>query len=61
MRKSNLTAALLLAGLLLTTTAVGRPDAGASSPIRAEELYSWCKFLAQPSFQGRLTGHEGYA
>lgn len=28
--------------------------------IDARELYDWCKYLSQPRFEGRLTGHPGF-
>ncbi len=51
----------LIALLFVPMSGAQTPASSDLSPVRGEDVYAWCKYLARPEFAGRLTGTDEYA
>ena len=52
---------LAIIPILLVFSSIQFPAAPPNDPaIDPGEIYTWCKYLSQPRFEGRLTGHGGF-
>jgi hypothetical protein len=59
MRKMPL--ALLVLASLILMAALSGGQTPAPAPVKGEEVYAWCKYLAGADFAGRLTGTPEYS